>query len=305
MNKIGIYRFKILLSLVVVAVGASSGVYGQKKDLGKIGCLSKDFKESIKYCDIGNPYGCFFSSAIHDRDYVSMECLIRSEISPNIETKSESAFDTPLIRAAINADTRALNIMLRSKHIDLEVKDKNYEMTPLQWLCFLVENPKLERGSYFKTLKLLANSGANVNASDKDRLTPLMLSSKAPRFEKHVNTNVQFVRLLLEHGANSDAQANLGETALMLSFNDVEIIDLLIQSGANVNLRDNMGKTAIFYAIELGQIEKLDHLIKNGADLNLADNKGFTPLMIANRLQPSVTRQKIIDLLKKGQTTQQ
>ena len=75
-------------------------------------------------------------------------------------------------------------------------------------------------------MKLLIEQGADVNAHDKGRSTPLHLAV-SPSFAFYANIGV--LRLLLNHGANVDEKDGRGQTAFQIaSLNGLsEIVTLL------------------------------------------------------------------------------
>lgn len=119
---------------------------------------------------------------------------------------------------------------------------------------------------------------------------------------------VEGIRLLLEAGANPNAQDNQGRTALiyLVEFHSTwdlmsysygridfsgsphddraELIQLLVEKGADPNLPDASGRTAIFYALEGLEVDEdyreyfdwLSVLLEVGADLNHLNIDGAT-----------------------------
>ena len=79
------------------------------------------------------------------------------------------------------------------------------------------------------------------------------------------------------NGANVNAKANDGSTALMYAL-DNDTAKILIEYGADVNAKDSRGKTALMYALDSDIAETL---IEHGADANARDNDGMTALMWA------------------------
>lgn len=119
------------------------------------------------------------------------------------------------------------------------------------------------------------NTALILTASDPTRLfTPARLS----RF-KHPPNKGTF-EYLLGAGANPSAKGYLGGTALMRA-NDALIVQSLIHHGADVNARANDGWSALVYAIRDGDMEKIQALVNAHADVNTRDDKGWTPLMYA------------------------
>ncbi|MCZ7624463.1 MAG: ankyrin repeat domain-containing protein [Candidatus Methylomirabilis sp.] len=58
------------------------------------------------------------------------------------------------------------------------------------------------------------------------------------------------LKLLIDRGADMNAQAKDGSTAMMNAawYGRLKVIELLVNSGADVNARDAKGGTAAFYA---------------------------------------------------------
>jgi hypothetical protein len=110
---------------------------------------------------------------------------------------------------------------------------------------------------------------------------------------RHSNndSNIETVKLLLEHGANPNLKDIDRWTALMMasrhSNNDsnIETVKLLLEHGLNPNLKDNDGWTALIYASKYSNngsnIETVKLLLEHGANPNLKGNYGWTALMYA------------------------
>ncbi len=112
---------------------------------------------------------------------------------------------------------------------------------------------------------MLLEHGANVNAEDKDGCTPL-----------HLASTEAIVQALLQHGADCTAVNHLGRTALHETSNPdglpswfakstSEIATLLLEYGANMDAEDCEGNTPLDLALNRKD-EKVIHLLrKNGA----------------------------------------
>ena len=89
-------------------------------------------------------------------------------------------------------------------------------------------------------VRLLAQTGANVNARDKDGNTPL-----------HETFLTEVEAELLKLGANVNARNNDGETPIFTTV-DYKAIPLFIEHGADLTIRNKKGETVMEAAKEQG-----------------------------------------------------
>jgi ankyrin repeat protein len=146
----------------------------------------------------------------------------------------------------------------------------------------------------FKSVQLLIQYGADVNARDKTTgETPLMNAAGTDSLDA--------VKLLLQHDASINARDDDGNTALMTAcrsegderpYAAVNAADYLIDRGVNVNAVDINGDTALMQmawnggypvdgeyvqsAIKIARV-----LLGHGASLNIKDKTGKTALDLA------------------------
>ena len=209
-------------------------------------------------------------------------------------------YRTPLHYAALNGNTQALDLLLKAGAI-VDVQDFN-EMYPLnlaisrnhlEAIKLLVKagsklNNKIYGGSTALHSALekdinpqipiyLIQAGANVNAADDDKETPLHYA---------VNTgNPEVVKALIKAGANPDAENSRRTTPLMMAVvkDDLPMIQLLITSGAIVKTSKSIKVYSALHAAasHANNAETLKHLIKAGANVNGVDEIGNTPLHYA------------------------
>lgn len=124
-------------------------------------------------------------------------------------------------------------------------------------------------------VKKLIAEGANVNAKDKEDITPLMFAV--------LNNFDRIVNILIQKGADVNARDNEGQTPLKTAImsldqrSAVKIAKELIKAGANVNAVDNKGDTLLKTAVKgypgtpTAAISMV--LIENGANVNTVDNQ--------------------------------
>jgi len=97
-----------------------------------------------------------------------------------------------------------------------------------------------------ETLQVLLDNGADVNASDSNGDTALLI------VVVRRNTGLmEIVRILLDKGADVNAKDKNGRTVLMVAASEgkVEVMQTLLAKGADVNARDSDGNTALIRAI--------------------------------------------------------
>lgn len=104
--------------------------------------------------------------------------------------------------------------------------------------------------------------------------------------------SINDIKKIIAAGANLK-NPQLSDTALMNAVTKPDVVKLLINSGANVNAQNTFGKTALMYAIQYGNLTTVKLLVDGKADVNLAtfgpiDNCEYeitvghrTPLMYA------------------------
>jgi ankyrin repeat protein len=117
------------------------------------------------------------------------------------------------------------------------------------------------------------DEGANINARDKDRVTPLMKAAGK-------NKNPEVIEVLLNAGANISARNEDGLTPLIITAGlnkNPEVIEVLLDAGANVNARNENGMTPLMIAGGLNEnSEVINMLLNNKADASLKDMNGNT-----------------------------
>ena len=153
--------------------------------------------------------------------------------------------------------------------------EDNWRRTPLHRVLEPVYY--LDEGR-FDVARLLVERGADVNIPDKNHETPLHLAS--------FHLDLELVQLLLDHGANVNAENNRGQTSLDRVFefkcysdqDDSGVAQLLMERGADVNARDKDHETLLHLASSRQDLELVAELLFHGANPDAKDNKGKSPL---------------------------
>jgi Ankyrin repeats (3 copies)/Ankyrin repeats (many copies) len=142
---------------------------------------------------------------------------------------------------------------LRHNGADLDVQG-NFGRNPLHAAAY--------SGNFEVVRILIEYDPAYINARDEDGETPLFWASGGHNFK-----DGSVVQLLLEHGADINAQSQIGWTPLhVASFNGVlEVVRLLLEHGADVEAKDYSGKTALQIAAEEGHDEVVELLREHEA----------------------------------------
>jgi cytochrome c len=129
-------------------------------------------------------------------------------------------------------------------------------------------------------IEQLLQEGADVNASDA-----LGTALHWATLRAHTDA----VRLLLERGADPNAESSVGSVGTPLhaaaSKGDVESVTMLLQRGADPNLVTSDGTAPLHHAAKGGHLEIAQMLIERGADVNALTAMGEPPIHFAKKHQ--------------------
>ena len=124
---------------------------------------------------------------------------------------------------------------------------------------------------------LLRDAGANLDALNHDRVSPLGSACAAG--------NWRLARFLLERGARPEVDG--GQPALLSAAasdeDDAAGVQLLLRHKARVNARDARGRSALHEAAAADHAEVCNALLDAGAEVNAKAADGRTPLLDAVR----------------------
>ena len=184
---------------------------------------------------------------------------------------------TPLHLASYNQKLKIVRVLLEhGAHVNSRTGDGQ---APLHLLSRWETSKGEDDGS--DIAKQLLFFGANVNENDKDDATPLHLAS--------YNQKLKLVRLLLEHGANADAENDRGETPLQLALtrrgrhdaqDGVDIAQLLLEHGAEAYGRDKYHISASDLACCFGNEKIRQVLLVDGGEFEQENNPDQTAFWV-------------------------
>jgi len=149
-------------------------------------------------------------------------------------------------------------------------------------------------------VKLLLERGADINATNNDGRTALLEAIELG--------NKSVVRLLLGKGADPNVMDSYGATELRTfhgydpESRTIDFIQLLLDHGADINAKSPNGETALMHAAMNGQVGPVRLMINRGAAINEKDKKGYTAIF-HNAYGISFNCKVIRVLLEKGAKT--
>lgn len=206
--------------------------------------------------------------------------------------------ETPLHLAASSSKLKAGVVdLLIAAGAEIDATMDNSGFTPLHWaamkehaeavssLLHAGANPHAIAGDQYQALSFAVNSrenagmvkqlleaGVDVNFAGKAGFTPLM-NTESP----------EILQILLDAGADLEAQDENGRTALMWAvqpfYKNERTVAFLLESGAELETRDNAGRTALLVSLESDAVPAaLQVLIDAGVDLSVKDSAGRSAL---------------------------
>jgi ankyrin repeat protein len=134
------------------------------------------------------------------------------------------------------------------------------------------------RHGHMDVTRLLLEHGADLEAQDDDKCTPLLLASR--------REYVEVTRILLTYGADREARDSYVRTPLLLASmcGYVEVAGVLLEHGADKDAQDDRGWNPLMHASKMGHMEIVRALLKYGADMEARDMGGWTSLIHASKM---------------------
>lgn len=278
-------------------------------------CRSDDVNQIVGLVEKGaNP------NFIPEGGNTPLICLARSgrlydaekiiQLGAKVNQKNRFIDDSPLLSAT---DCLRFDIvkLLLEKGADPNITDNTGE-TALMKLNSRGPNAEQFYDIQIKIAKLLIENGANVNhvchaincISSSEGSTPLLEASRY--------NNSEFIKFLLEKGANVNAQDKMGWSPLLVAIKsgNYDVAQVLIEHGADVFVEDKLSQNQnLLDMVASGwnwnqkqisdedQVKLCNLLIDKGINADITDQNGFTPLMQA----VNYGNAKLVEtLIKKG-----
>ena len=227
-----------------------------------------------------------------------------------------------------NADKELEDILNSEefKRYNIDLNKLNYPYTPLIWACREDENANkntikvlLEHGAdpyNFDTFEFIENDSPLIYTFKRKNydLVNFILENADSKYDKDkglllcwacYNEKTKLVKLLLEHGADTDSNYN-GLTPIFWAIKNENIVifRLLLDYGVDINNDNSLGQSPLSRICyrksgsSSGYYKRFVELsLEHGADVNYRDKSGITPLFWACQYDISVEDIEVVKLL--------
>ncbi len=167
--------------------------------------------------------------------------------------------------------------------------------TLLHWAAY-AQNPTC-------TEKLL-NSGANLNAEDNNKDTPLHLALRNYKMERSWfgRSGPQCAKILLDRGAEVEGHGIGGQTVLHEAAGKgaSDVLEFLLKYNVNINMTNNAGNTPLKLALDNDKQECVTMMMQRGAKLHGSDKSSTAEPGTMVRLLYSLTNSKLVNLISRS-----
>ncbi|XP_062609752.1 ankyrin repeat and SOCS box protein 8-like isoform X2 [Saccostrea cucullata] len=125
-------------------------------------------------------------------------------------------------------------------------------------------------------------SQCSLKKSRVQKSVAMQLNEYTPLHIACLHSNIEVIRLLLNHDADVNVKDSTNRTPLHYATlaNRSDVVNLCIENGADVNHQTSSGKTALMYAVQEKNLAIVQAIVDAGADVSLKDVKGGTALEI-------------------------
>jgi ankyrin repeat protein len=201
----------------------------------------------------------------------------RDTLGARVMLESGVEENAALMLATMLSDTVAVKALL-GQGINLDTKDQTGRETLIM---------AAHQGQHRLLELLLRNS---ESPPDQDNEIRAILQNAKNRMAYQ---DTQVARKMFEQGVDERIALHL-----LTVFGDTTAVKLLLEHGADINAEDRSGKTPLMVAAARGRLGVLKVLLREGADVRKVDIQGKTALRYAASRRRSDNRHAIIDLLR-------
>jgi len=127
--------------------------------------------------------------------------------------------------------------------------------------------------SEYSLAKMLVEKGADINAVDKNSRSVLIYACD--------HQSREFVKLLIDNGLDLKSAGGRNGFVYGALFGNVEFIKFMLELGADVNSLDERGHTALMMTAMAGNTGAIKLLLEKGADVTIKDSEGKTAVDFA------------------------
>eukprot|EP00550_Attheya_septentrionalis_P007214 CAMPEP_0198287434 /NCGR_PEP_ID=MMETSP1449-20131203/6249_1 /TAXON_ID=420275 /ORGANISM="Attheya septentrionalis, Strain CCMP2084" /LENGTH=1615 /DNA_ID=CAMNT_0043985387 /DNA_START=94 /DNA_END=4941 /DNA_ORIENTATION=- len=277
------------LSLFLQVADADELPFGWKKAVSyvltlehpseNLGYAKRNPDKTFKLCPKAIDWGWsqfITSDRIQQEGYVSNDSLtVRASVTVKSSSVAIDPEDAELyLKCAVEeGNAEAVNTCLsQGAGVNCQFKDDLY--TPLHTAC----SSSTSSGS-LAVLNLLLEKGADGNACNKWRETPLLIAAN--------NGHRAAVEKLLEKGADPSLCSEAGWSALTFAAHKGydDIVSLLLEKGAPVNCRVTEDLSTPLHKAcaggKMGHLSSVKQLLNGGADVHALNKWSETPLLTA------------------------
>ena len=188
--------------------------------------------------------------------------VVRLLLGREMENSRDDSGDTPLILACRNGHESIARELVIASSVNEKGRGGRSALH------------EASSAGLLSTVQLLLNRDADVDATDNDANTPLLLAAKVGCDD--------IVTLLITAGCDVNARGAGGSTALcpVADRGSVSIVRLLLDSGARPDA-DDSGEPPLMRAARRGHVDVVQALLGHGASTDRVDRHGRTALLWA------------------------
>ncbi|CEL11527.1 hypothetical protein ASPCAL14629 [Aspergillus calidoustus] len=211
----------------------------------------------------GGLFGTPLQAAIVKMQRPTVRYLV--ENGADIAVQGGGVYTYAICAAAWAGDLEIFELLV-DRGTDLEAIQRSH----LRPVHFATYSPEL--------LQVCLDRGVDIAVRDSGGHEPLHIAA--------LHGNAVSARLLLDAGANINAVAANGATALLMAVEDerrYDVLVFLLSHGADTEIADDMGRTPLISAAGLGKEETVRVLLEHGASTKREMCYGYTALFAALR----------------------